>query len=193
MSVPTFEIRESYTVVKLSSLRSKMQALKQQTESVETLRQRIATGDDFQSTKYKQTSLNRLLQPKKISREKKAEILRIRKELEIAKFRTKLLEQERVRKMGELRTLNQLHMSILEENQDHGKYSLLNVIFIYDNFFIPFSFFLQNFQKSALHFLEIFWAAESKFGVEISDFRKFKMGQFFKLCVFCFGFWIWKI
>lgn len=103
-----------------------MQALKQQTESVQALRERIASGDEVRSPKYKQTSLNRLLQPKKISREKKAEILRIRKELEVAKFRTKLLEQERVRKMGELRTLNQLRESIMEENQDHGmhKYKL---------------------------------------------------------------------
>lgn len=126
MSVPSIEIRDSYTVVKLTSLRSKMQALKQQTESVQKLRERIASGNEAQSPKYKQNSLNRLLQPKKISREKKAEILRIRKELEVAKFRTKLLEQERIRKMGELRTLNQLHMTIMEENQDHGIILVIN-------------------------------------------------------------------
>ncbi|KAG7206337.1 hypothetical protein KM043_003708 [Ampulex compressa] len=114
------EVRESYTVIKLSILRCKMQALKQMTESVQALRIRIASGDNFQTPKYPQSSLNRLFQPRKVNREKKAEIMRMRKELETARFRTKLLEQERVRKMGELRILNQLHSSILEENQDYG-------------------------------------------------------------------------
>ncbi|XP_011641027.1 UV radiation resistance-associated gene protein [Pogonomyrmex barbatus] len=120
MSISTSEVKNSYTVNKLSSLRSKMQALKQQTESVQSLRIRIASGDDFHIPKYPQSTLNRLLQPRRINREKKLEIIRIRKELEIAKFRTKLLEQERARKMGEIRVLNQLHTNILEENQDHG-------------------------------------------------------------------------
>lgn len=120
MSMNGSEVKSSYTVNKLSSLRSKMQALKQQTESVQALRIRIASGDDFYTPKYPQTTLNRLLQPRKVNREKKAEIMRIRKELEMAKFRTKLLEQERARKMGEIRVLNQLHSNIVEENQDHG-------------------------------------------------------------------------
>lgn len=116
------EVKNSYTVNKLGSLRSKMQALKQQTESVQALRVRIASGDDFPPPKYPQTTLSRLLQPRRVNREKKLEIIRIRKELEMAKFRTKLLEQERVRKMGEIRVLNHLHSSIAEENQDHGLY-----------------------------------------------------------------------
>lgn len=120
MNMNGSEVKSSYTVNKLSSLRSKMQALKQQTESVQTLRIRIASGDDFYTPKYPQTTLNRLLQPRKVNREKKAEIMRIRKELEMAKFRTKLLEQERARKMGEIRVLNQLHSTIVDENQDHG-------------------------------------------------------------------------
>ncbi|CAL7948415.1 unnamed protein product [Xylocopa violacea] len=120
IKVNTSEIKDSYTVSKLSSLRNKMQALKQQTESVQVLRMRIASGDSFHTPKYLQSSLNRLFQPRKVNREKKAEIIKIRKELEMAKFRTKLLEQERARKMGELRILNQMHSSIMEENQDYG-------------------------------------------------------------------------
>lgn len=114
------EIRDSYTVSKLSSLRNKMQALKQQTESVQALRTRIASGDNFYAPKYPQSSLNRLFQPRKVNREKKAEILKIKKELEMAKFRTKLLEQERAKKMGELRMLNQMHSNIVEKNEDYG-------------------------------------------------------------------------
>lgn len=120
MSLNASEVKNSYTVNKLSNLRSKMQALKQQTESVQALRIRIATGDDFYTPKYPQTTLSRLLQPRRVNKEKKMEILRIRKELELAKFRTKLLEQERARKMAEIRVLNQLHNNIAEENQDHG-------------------------------------------------------------------------
>ncbi|KAK2586104.1 hypothetical protein KPH14_008384 [Odynerus spinipes] len=120
INVSANEVKDSYTVNKLTSLRSKMQALKQQTDSVQALRMRIASGDNFQTPKYPQSSLNRLFQPRTVNREKKAEILKIRKELEMAKFRTKLLEQERARKMGELRVLNQLHAAITEENQDHG-------------------------------------------------------------------------
>lgn len=120
MGVNASEVRDSYTVSKLSSLRSKMQALKQQTDSVQNLRERLASGESLSVPKYPQSSLNRLLQPKKVNREKKAEVLRIRKDLEVAKFRTKLLEQERVRKMGEIRNLNQCHSDLMEENQDHG-------------------------------------------------------------------------
>ncbi|KAM0735180.1 UV radiation resistance-associated gene protein [Formica fusca] len=120
MKINISEVKSSYTVNKLSSLRSKMQALKQQTESVQALRVRIASGDDFHTPKYPQTTLNRLLQPRRVNREKKMEIMKIRKELEMAKFRTKLLEQERARKMAEIRVLNQLHTNIVEENQDHG-------------------------------------------------------------------------
>ncbi|XP_076641381.1 UV-resistance associated gene [Halictus rubicundus] len=131
IKVNNSEIRDSYTVSKLSSLKNKMQALKQQTESVQTLRMRIASGDNFHTPKYSQSSLNRLLQPRKVNREKKAEILKIRKELEMARFRTKLLEQERTRKMSELRVLTQLHSTIMEENQGYGsdlmeKYRVLN-------------------------------------------------------------------
>lgn len=131
INISMSEAKSSYTVNKLTSLRSKMQALKQQTESVQTLRTRIASGDDFYTPKYPQTTLNRLLQPRKVNREKKAEIVRIRKELEMAKFRTKLLEQERARKMGEIRVLNQLHGTIVEENQDHGQYNKKCIYFMY--------------------------------------------------------------
>ncbi|XP_057318740.1 UV radiation resistance-associated gene protein [Microplitis mediator] len=119
MSVNNSEICDSYTVSKLSNLRNLMQSLKQRTESAQALRDRIASGESLEP-KFKQTTLNRLLQPKRMSKEKKAEIIKIRKELEIAKFRTKLLEQERIRKVGELRALNQRHLSIMEENQDLG-------------------------------------------------------------------------
>lgn len=121
MAVNASEVKSSYTVSKLCSLRSKMQALKQQTDSVQNLRDRIASGESLLVPKYPQSSLNRLLQPKKVNREKKAQIQQIKKDLEVAKFRTKLLEQERVRKMGEVRSLNQCHSSLMEENQDHGK------------------------------------------------------------------------
>ncbi|XP_046752213.1 UV radiation resistance-associated gene protein isoform X2 [Diprion similis] len=132
MSVQTVDVRDSYTVNKLCSLRSKMQALKQQSEAARALRDRIALGYESQNqVVYPQSTLNRLLQPKQASRKKRAESLRIRKELEVARFRTKLLDQERIKKVGEIRTLNQVHASIVEENQDHGselmeKYRELN-------------------------------------------------------------------
>ena len=106
LSISISEVRDSYNVSKLCTLRSKMLALKQQMDCVKNLRERIASGESFSVPKYPQTMLNRLLQPKKVNKEKKAEIVKIKKHLEIAKFRTKLLEQERIRKMGEIRTLN---------------------------------------------------------------------------------------
>ncbi|XP_014213895.1 UV radiation resistance-associated gene protein [Copidosoma floridanum] len=131
MGISASEVRNSYTVSKLSSLRNKMQALKQQTDSVQSLKEKIASGESLNVPKYPQSTLNRLLQPKRISREKKAEILRIRKDLEVAKFRTKLLEHERVKKMGELKSLNQSHSQLMEQNQERGfklmdKYRELN-------------------------------------------------------------------
>lgn len=116
------EIRDSYTVSKLSSLRNKMQALKQQSESVQKLRERIMNGTEVQQRQaHPNTYLNRLLQPKRASREKQLEISSVKKRLEIARFRAKLLEEERARKMAEIRLLNQSHSTIAEENQDHGE------------------------------------------------------------------------
>lgn len=121
VTVQATDVRDSYTVNKLCSLRSKMQALRQQSESARVLRERIALGYESQiQVVYPRSSLNRLLQPKQASREKKADSLRIRKELEVARFRTKLLDQERIRKVGEIRVLSQEHAGIVEENQDHG-------------------------------------------------------------------------
>lgn len=120
MNINTSEVRDSYSVSKLSSLKSTMQALKQQTDSVKNLREKIALGESVCMPKYPRSSLNRLLQPKRANREKRLQISKVRKELEIAKFRTKLLEQERVRKMGEIRALNLDHSELLEKNEDYG-------------------------------------------------------------------------
>ena len=114
------EVRDSYTVSKLSTLRRGMKVLKQQTDAVKNLREKIASGESLTVPKFPQTSLDRLFQPKKFNREKKADILKIRKDLEIAKFRARLLEQERVKKMAELRLLNQSHADMMEKNQDYG-------------------------------------------------------------------------
>lgn len=120
VSVEATDVRDSYTVNKLCSLRSKMQALRQQSESAKALRERIALGYETQTETFPRTSLSRLLQPKQASREKRAESMRVRKELEVARFRTKLLDQERIRKVGEIRVLSQVHAGIVEENQDQG-------------------------------------------------------------------------
>ncbi|XP_076175811.1 UV-resistance associated gene isoform X2 [Ptiloglossa arizonensis] len=120
IKVNTHEIKDSYTVNNLSRLRIAMKELMHQTVLVQKLRMQIASGDNFHTPKYFQSSLNRLFQPRKVNKEKKAEIIKIRKELEMARFRTKLLEEERTRKMGELRVLTQLHSNIMEENQDYG-------------------------------------------------------------------------
>ncbi|XP_012260852.2 uncharacterized protein LOC105688841 [Athalia rosae] len=121
VSVQATDVRDSYTVNKLCSLKSKMQALRQQSDSARALREQIAQGYETQmQVVYPRSTLNRLLQPKQASKEKKAASLRIRKELEVARFRTKLLDQERIRKAGEIRVLGQLHAGIVEENEDHG-------------------------------------------------------------------------
>ncbi|KAJ8681517.1 hypothetical protein QAD02_017309 [Eretmocerus hayati] len=120
MAINATEVRDSYSVSKLSNLRSKMQALKQQTDAAASLKERIASGNTVSFPKYQQSTLSRLYQPQIVNQEKKFEIQRIRKDLEIAKFRAKLLEQERVRKMTEVRLLNQSHIDISEANTDHG-------------------------------------------------------------------------
>lgn len=125
MSISTSEVKDSYNVEKLRNLRGMMQKLKKQSDSVNNLRDRIASG--VVTPKYPQTALNRLLQPRRLSKEKRAQILQVRKELEDVKFRTKLLEHERVRKMGEIRALNQKHSDIVEDNQDQGLLILLSL------------------------------------------------------------------
>ena len=124
ISVNVSEVKYSYSENKLRSLQSKMHALKQQSDSVQTLRNKITCGKSEQVLMYARTSWDRLMRPRKAAKEKKVEISRMRKELEIVKFRTKLLEQERIRKMSEVRELNQLHSNIMENNQDHGLYFL---------------------------------------------------------------------
>lgn len=156
LRVDPSEMKDSYTVNKLKSLRSKMQALKQQTESVEALRLKIASGDDIPTPRYPQTSLNRLLQPqRKVNKQKRIEILNIRKELEVAKFRTKLLEQERSRKMGELRNLNQQHATIMDENEDYGE--VFNIHFnhgLCKLFSLTFSFYFRIYVNGKVQGIE---------------------------------------
>lgn len=122
MSVSNSEICQSYTVEQLIKLRNQMKYMKEISDNVQILKDKIATGENNEKIKnYKQTKLNKLLlQPKIINKEKKIEILNIKKQLEIEKFRKKLLEQERIRKVSDIRKLNKLHLSMMEDNQDKG-------------------------------------------------------------------------
>lgn len=136
------DVRLSYNVKKLQRLHSLQQSIKNRALDAEDLRKKIRTksglveGDSYESSDplrerpppvnaqanrlLSMTSLNRLLntkqeQPTRIQRQ---EIARMRKLIESARFRTKLLAQERDRKLANIRKLNQECSALLDSNED---------------------------------------------------------------------------
>lgn len=52
----------------------------------------------------------------------KQEMIKLRKEIEVTKFKIKLLSQEKDKKSAIIRQLKQKYVSVLEENEERSKY-----------------------------------------------------------------------
>ncbi|KAF5282259.1 hypothetical protein FQR65_LT14391 [Abscondita terminalis] len=135
------EIKQSYNVSKLHKLHLLQLSIKNQSSDVQRLRDNITNKcglcnlDDVKETTsfdriprrqnssqlLTMTTLNKMLQAQvKPTVEQRQQILSVCKQIEVAKFRTKLLSQERDRQSAHLRQLKSTHSTLLDENEERG-------------------------------------------------------------------------
>ncbi|XP_018564038.1 uncharacterized protein LOC108905583 [Anoplophora glabripennis] len=138
---PQCEIQDSYSLNKLRRLHSLQVEIKKKSIEVQNVRDKInvQTCTDFSaneslhesipsssscSIRYApqlltMNSLNRMLQEKP-TKVQKQEMTRINKEIELEKFRIRLLSQEKDKKNVIIRQLKQKHSGIIEENEERN-------------------------------------------------------------------------
>lgn len=107
------------------------QEIKKQTEVAENLRKQILMGGpQLSGTEVREPSrtLRKLLNQSEPQRPQQHEILAVKKDIELVKFRVQLLSQEKSRKLAELRRLSQRKNTLYESNQDKGTVSLPNIL-----------------------------------------------------------------
>lgn len=145
------EVKHSYTVDKLQKLHSLQIIIKNKSSDVQALRDKITTkcglcdctsADEVNkhspsdnpspvhrhsSQLLTMTTLNKMLQwqgkPTKYQRQ---QIAKVNKQIEIAKFRTKLLAQERDKKSAHIRQLKQSCTASVDENEERGSLLMEN-------------------------------------------------------------------
>ncbi|KAF5281404.1 hypothetical protein FQA39_LY17800 [Lamprigera yunnana] len=132
------EVKHSYSVQKLQKVHSLQLNIKNQSLDVQKLRDDIVSkcglcnGNGIkQATQVPRRkhssqlltmmSLNKMLQlEEKPTIEQRQQIINICKQVEIAKFRTKLLSHEKDRQSAYLRQLKRNHSMLVEENEEKG-------------------------------------------------------------------------
>lgn len=146
IKIPMQEIKSSYNIDKLRKLHSLQIRIKNGSSDVQNLRDRIsakcALCDDrpietptrieppatspnsnirYAPQLLTMNCLNRMLQEKP-TKVQMQEIIKIKKQIEIYKFKTKMLSQEKDRKSAQLRQLQTKYSTLSEENEDRGLY-----------------------------------------------------------------------
>lgn len=139
-AVPVNEIRNSYNADQLRRLHSLQITIKNKTFEAQILREKIEiksgiseklpvedSSDNASSSEppnLRYTSqlltmnfLNKMLQDKPTKVQKK-EIVKISKEIELSKFKTKLLSKEKNRKLQKIRQLKQEYNALFEKNEE---------------------------------------------------------------------------
>lgn len=58
----------------------------------------------------------------------KQEMIKVSKQIELSKFKTRLLSQEKDKKSVFIRKLKQQYIALLEENEERSKYIFLYII-----------------------------------------------------------------
>nr|XP_018913944.1 PREDICTED: UV radiation resistance-associated gene protein [Bemisia tabaci] len=123
VNLPTKDVKTSCTVSLMSKIHEVQQEIKKQTEVAENLRKQILMGGpQLSGTEVREPSrtLRKLLNQSEPQRPQQHEILAVKKDIELVKFRVQLLSQEKSRKLAELRRLSQRKNTLYESNQDKG-------------------------------------------------------------------------
>ncbi|KAJ8954099.1 hypothetical protein NQ318_004404 [Aromia moschata] len=146
---PNGEVQSSYNLDKLRRLHSLQVEIKKKTIEVENIREKINSNNGLGGNRERESSprsagpssptsnvryapqlltmnsLNRMLQEKP-TKVQKQEMVKISKEIEIARFKTRLLSQEKDKKTVTIRQLKQRHCAIFEENEERSSVLMEN-------------------------------------------------------------------
>ncbi|XP_075213381.1 UV-resistance associated gene [Lycorma delicatula] len=120
ISLNASDIRPSYSVNLLSRLHTIQQAIKKQALAASTLRERISAGGLATGNEPKESAMLRRLLNRGRPKPQHQDVLRIKKEAEIVRFKVQMLTQEKNRKLSELRRISSVKDLITEGNQDRG-------------------------------------------------------------------------
>lgn len=123
IQLPTVQVKPSYTVKLLLRLQSLQHAIKKETEATSALREQISLGmftypNESSSSSRGSATLRKLLSKQAPPKAHPHEILAVKKEIEMVKFKVKLLgEQRDILQLAVQKKLTEKN-NILEKNQD---------------------------------------------------------------------------
>lgn len=84
------------------------------------MRERISAGGLVPGNEPKESAMLRRLLNRGRPKPQHQDVLRIKKEAEIVRFKVQMLTQEKNRKLTELRRMSSVKDTVTEENQDRG-------------------------------------------------------------------------
>lgn len=120
VTVNAAEAQPSYNVNLLLRLHTFQQAIKKQMLAAQHLREKIAVGG-FTATESRENAVLRHLLNKSCPKvPERQEMLRVRKEVELVRFRVSMLSHEKSRKQAELQELEKTKSALVETSQDRG-------------------------------------------------------------------------
>lgn len=99
------------------------QAIKKQMLAAQNLREKISVGGFTANESWENAVLRRLLNKSRPKAPERQELLRVRKEVELVRFRVSMLSHEKSRKQAELWQLEKTKCNLMEANQDRGTVS----------------------------------------------------------------------
>lgn len=96
-----------------------------QREAANALKEKIIKGDinskDNQAGRHQSATIRRLMNKENTQKPSQESIIAIKKEIELAKYRVMLLNQEKTRKVGIIRYKSQTCKKIYDENSKKSK------------------------------------------------------------------------
>jgi hypothetical protein len=96
------------------------QVIKKQMLAAQNLREKISVGGFTGNESQENAVLRRLLNKSRPRAPERLELLRVRKDMELARFRVSMLSYEKSRKQAEMRQLEKTKSTLVETNQDRG-------------------------------------------------------------------------
>ncbi|XP_023711583.1 UV radiation resistance-associated gene protein isoform X2 [Cryptotermes secundus] len=120
VTVSAADAQPSYNVNLLLRLHTIQQVIKKQVLAAQNLREKISVGGFTTSESRENAVLRCLLNKSHPKAPERQELLRVRKDMELVRFRVSMLSYEKSRKQAEVRQLEKMKSTLYETNQDRG-------------------------------------------------------------------------
>lgn len=120
VTVNAADAQPSYSVNLLLRLHTIQQVIKKQMLAAQNLREKISVGGFTTNESRENAVLRCLLNKNRPKAPERQELLRVRKDMELVRFRVLMLSYEKSRKQAEVRQLEKMKSTLSETNQDRG-------------------------------------------------------------------------